>query len=254
MNEAARARMIDEEHAKKKNSANSSQQSKDKTDVDLIKEEIDWLLRQEEDDVNEVESRGYSRRPPDWRRIACQFMEVGLKEVIKEFPLAFQCKEGRPVAEACAAMRCRRWKDDYQREQTEGVTRSLHSGPQPAYGDAIDKVVAEKCRELLDVGQTVNDLIAREFLVVELQKTGKSHLLDSEGGKHSFSHSWAQRFFKRNNLTPRGQNMPQMVELSPSSFDEKKAAFISVLAGPCKLNHNTGRIPDHPKFIVRLQQ
>ena len=96
----------------------------------------------------------------------------------------------------------------------------------PSYGSEIDGQLLTDVHEIRSMGLPADEEVLRRYLVVRLEKAGKTGLLVENGGKYSYGHSWAIRFFKRHNLVVRVCTT-KMREL-PQNFEDKKAKYMKV--------------------------
>ena len=136
-------------------------------------------------------------RPDYWRDVARFFIESRKFQMVKiQFPEAFLDAAGNPATDSCAKMRVLRWKDDYNIELLEGGMTSTDGAP-AAYGNQMDKILSDICRDLIESGGHLDETVVQDLLLEELRKTNQSNLHVSEGGMNSFGKLWASRFFKR---------------------------------------------------------
>lgn len=189
-----------------------------RTDEEKVQDEIDELT----DDIPDLlpekkKPKVWQSRPPNWEDIAYEAQVFGNNSAIKSFAADFQ-----GVSSTAAYQRLNTWKKDLGSGKADASFKSRL----PTYGNEIDKLLLADFHAARSAGVSIDDEILRRYLVVHLAAAGKQGLLSEEGGKYSYGHSWAQRFYKRHGLVLRVCTT-KMREL-PTDFEEKKRKYLSI--------------------------
>ena len=77
---------------------------------------------------------------------------------------------------------------------------SVVNSRSPPYGNQIDLLLDKDVKTRIEAGLPIDDAIFRMVLVDNLESHGKVALMIENGGKLTFNHGWAHRFWKRHNL------------------------------------------------------
>ena len=190
-----------------------SEEEKVQDEIDGFAEDIpDLLIPEEKEYTKRV------RRPENWEDIAFDAQVYGNEAALRNFPAAFA-----GASSTATYQRLNQWKNDIKNNKvfTKKIGFNL-----PTYGTEIDLQLLADCGTTRDAGLPIDDVILRRLLVVRLLAAGKEGLLKENGGKFSYGHSWAMRFFKRHNLVVRVCTT-KMREL-PADFDAKKALYMKI--------------------------
>lgn len=110
-----------------------------------------------------------------------------------------------------------------------GSSRKGKPGPPgPVYGVDIDNELYGQVMARSEAGLHTDDTVLRELLLVLLQKYDKEHYLRERGGKNTFTHSWAQRFYARHKLTLR--SCKKKLREMPVDFEAKRESYLNIAA------------------------
>ena len=159
-------------------------------------------------------------RPSNWKDIAEYYDQWGKMATIKHFPDEFS---GRSDTSSEQALR--QWSID--RKNNKPFCKNSSNQP-PAYGEDIDILIVEQVKIRIDCGLPCDDTCLRVLLSTILAENGKSGLLNENGGKYCFGHSWAMRFWKRHNLVSRV--VTTRIRVLPSNFGVLEEIYISAAA------------------------
>ena len=96
------------------------------------------------------------------------------------------------------------------------------------YGAAIDNELYEQVMARSEAGLHTDDNVLRDMLLVLLQKYDKEHYLQERGGKNTFTHSWAQRFYARHKLTLRSSK--KKLREMPVDFEKRRESYLNIAA------------------------
>jgi hypothetical protein len=92
----------------------------------------------------------------------------------------------------------KQWLLDYRAKKVSHLTIRA-----PTYGNDIDALLLTECKARMAAGLPMDDVMLRIMLIGLLALHNKTDLLVENGGKYSFQHGWACRFWKRHNLVSR---------------------------------------------------
>ena len=144
---------------------------------------------------NSSATRSRSDRPENWREVAQYFISSNNFALVKQqFPSAFLNSDGDPATDSCAKMRALRWRDDFNIELLEGSTRG---GNNPEYDGQIIRSLLSTCKDLIDQGIQLDEVLLQQLLQEELRKSDSINLGISESAMNTFGKQWAGRFLKR---------------------------------------------------------
>jgi len=156
----------------------------------------------------------YQKRPVNWEDIAKYFQEHGLRATLTSFDNEFKHYSGINAK----TLALQRWKKDLTRERKS-------SKRVPIYGDKIDCDLLAELKTRLASGLVVDEVQARQILVLLLSNENLSHLLLENGGPYTFSHPWFQRFCKRHNFSCK-VTKSKTDELPDETFEARYHHFI----------------------------
>lgn len=202
-------------------SAKESQIAGDKrSDAEVIQDAIDSVVVEEIPDIipAEKESRKRKNRPINWEDIAYEASVYGNEAAAKTYADEFS-----DATSSATYQRLNQWKHDVKNKRILSSSTIVRL---PSYGTEIDSLLLDDCKATRSVGLPVDDVILRRLLVDRLQKAGKAGLMKENGGKYSYGHSFATRFFKRHNLVLRVCTT-KMREL-PADFEDKKSKYMKI--------------------------
>ena len=190
-----------------------------RSEEEKIQDEID-AVAEEIPEVNTAakESRKRQSRPENWEDIAYEAEVYGNTAALKNYTNEFIGASSTAIYQ-----RLNQWKNDVKNKRIMSNTVITRL---PSYGSEIDSQLLTDVHELRSMGLPVDDDVLRRYLVVRLENAGKMGLLVENGGKYSYGHSWAMRFFKRHNLVVRVCTT-KMREL-PQDFEDKKAKYMKI--------------------------
>ena len=165
-----------------------------RTDEEKVQHEIDGLV--EDADVTRPVAEKKKRklwqiRPPNWQDIAYDATVYGNNSALQSYMSEF---DGVPPT--AAYQRLNPWRKDLK----SGKIAKPQMSRIPVYGSKIDDLVLANFHTARSVGLSIDDETLRRSLALHLIKAGKQGLLKEEGGKHTFGHSWAIRFYRRHGL------------------------------------------------------
>lgn len=181
---------------------------------------------------NSTTVRSRSDRPENWREIAQYFIAGNnFASVKQQFPSAFLTADGDPATDSCAKMRALRWRDDFNIELLEG--RSL-GGNNTEYDGQIIRNLISICKDFVDKGIQVDEVMLQQLLQEELHKSNSLSLGISDSAMNTFGRSWAARFLKR-----------YQCELQPPIRDGRCASSSS----DKKIDHDNASLPEENNLI-----
>ena len=191
-----------------------------RTDEEKVQDEIDGLV--EDADVTRPVAEKKKRklwqiRPPNWQDIAYDATVYGNDSALQSYMSEF---DGVPPT--AAYQRLNTWKKDLK----SGKIAKPQMSRIPVYGSKIDDLVLADFHTARSVGLSVDDETLRRSLVLHLIKAGKQGLLKEEGGKHTFGHSWAIRFYRRHGLVL--LVCTTKMREKPADFDEKREKYLKI--------------------------
>jgi hypothetical protein len=203
---------------KRRDDARNAEIAEDKrTDEERVQDEIDGLA-EEIPDLRPAQKKTklWQSRPENWEDIAYDALTSSNDSAIKNFASDF---EG--VTSTAAYQRLNTWKKDLGKKKKVVLNPRL-----PDYGSEIDNLLLADFHNARSAGLSVDDENLRRYLVVHLTAAGKQGLLKEHGGKCTYGHSWAMRFYRRHNLVLRVCTS-KMREL-PQDFEEKKSKYLKI--------------------------
>jgi hypothetical protein len=182
--------------------------------------------------------RAWSTRPSNWPTILENYLNFGLRSTIKAFPDIFADQ-----SENYSAVQLSRWKKEMRSGKLPG--KELHHSP--PYGKELDLDLLKAVKERLAIGLAVDSIVLRVLLLPMLVERSLSHLLVEKGGEFLFGYSWANRFFKRYNLSSRAVTTKMRDEI-PADFEAKREVYLNI--GSVILTENS--IP--PSLVIGLDE
>lgn len=187
-----------------------------RTPEEIVQDLIDSVAQDDLVPVEKRKSVKKLKRFANWEDVALESQLYGHKTATKNFPEAF---EG---ASDTIYQRINNWLHDLKDKKAT---------PKPntricSYGNEIDSQLLQDCETRRDVGLPMDDAILRRLLVVHLTDAGLGGQLSENGGKFSYGHSWAMRFYRRHNLVSRVCTT-KMKEL-PADFEAKIAVYMKI--------------------------
>jgi hypothetical protein len=117
----------------------------------------------------------------------------------------------------------KQWLLDYRAKKVSHLTIRA-----PTYGNDIDALLLTECKARMAAGLPMDDVMLRIMLIGLLALHNKTDLLVENGGKYSFQHGWACRFWKRHNLVSRV--VTTKMRILPANFDALEENYISIAA------------------------
>ena len=103
---------------------------------------------------------------------------------------------------------------------------SVVNSRSPPYGNQIDLLLDKDVKTRIEAGLPIDDAIFRMVLVDNLESHGKVALMIENGGKLTFNHGWAHRFWKRLNLVSRV--VTTKMRILPANFKVLEENYITV--------------------------
>ena len=162
--------------------------------VDPVLDAIDNIfLEVAEPEIVDKKVRVQFSRPKNWTVIAEFYGQWGKSKTLMAFKEEFEGRSDRSADQAL-----RQWLVDLRSKKLNIVSNRAQ-----AYGSAIDNLLLAETKTRIAAGLPTDDTTLRFVLVGLLESHGKSDLLAENGGKNSFQHGWACRFWKRHNLVSR---------------------------------------------------
>lgn len=187
--------------------------------TEIVEDVIDAVVEETPRVIHAVrETVKRHKRPDNWEDIAYEAVVYGNSAAAKNYSDLFL-----GASDTAVYQRLNQWKNDVKNKKAFGASTSVRL---PSYGAEIDAKLLADFHTARSIGLPVDDVILRRNLVVRLHSAGKEGLLVENGGKFSYMHSWANRFYKRHNLVLRVCTT-KMREL-PEDFEEKKAKYVKI--------------------------
>ena len=187
--------------------------------VDPVLDAIDNIfLDVAEPEVADKKVRVQFSRPKNWAVIAEFYGQWEKSKTLMVFQEEFEGRSDRSADQAL-----RQWLVDFRSQKL-----IIASNRAPAYGTAIDNLLLAETKTRIAAGLPTDYTTLRLILVGLLESHRKSDLLEENGGKNSFQHGWAYRFWKRHNLVSRA--VTTKMRLLPGNFAALEENYITVAA------------------------
>ena len=185
---------------------------------DPVKEMIDNICCEERlPKKSSRKKRKLPERPENWLIIAEHYSQWGMRNTIRNFPAEFAERTSRSADQAL-----RIWLADLKANKLQSAVNSRAA----AYGNPIDLLLIKNVKIRVEAGLPIDDVTLRMLLVDILESHGKLALLIENGGKFTFGHGWAHRFWKRHNMASRV--VTTKMRILPANFDALEENYITV--------------------------
>jgi hypothetical protein len=167
----------------------------------------DELVEKESDEPMVKKTRKQFSRRKNWALIAEYYGQCGKKRTMNSFAKDMGNRSDRSADQAL-----KQWLLDYRAKKVSHLTIRA-----PTYGNDIDALLLTECKARMAAGLPMDDVMLRIMLIGLLALHSKTDLLVENGGKYSFQHGWACRFWKRHNLVSRVVTTKILPSLSNAS-------------------------------------